>query len=364
MSDAALERERLILRGVGLAGFVALAGAMTLTTLMPSLPAWLLYLPFLISVVLFGLPHGAVDHLVAAQLSGQRGKVRAIAGICLVYLVVALLVMGLWWLAPVFCGIGFLLLTLWHWGTGDLYWLMRRGAIKSDEISLAAAAVLLRGGVPVLLPFLFWPQASMDVVRSLVGLFDSPIALPLAVPLTGQVVIGAAFVLVGSFYIYRKYAPKDNFRSSRSNHIDLLELAALLVFFALTPPIFAVGIYFVFWHSLRHLARLLIFLEPGNKPSSPQRVRIGRREVRALAWNCLPMTLAAILLTLGLGLLVQAPGAQAEQWLALYLVFISSVTVPHALIVAWMDVHDAGAPIFSNSPTKISNLKGTEPCLN
>ncbi|WP_189319090.1 hypothetical protein [Halolamina pelagica] len=51
----------------------ALGGAVGL-----SLPTWARYLPLALSVVLFGLPHGAVDHLVPSRLGADGGRSRSI----------------------------------------------------------------------------------------------------------------------------------------------------------------------------------------------------------------------------------------------------------------------------------------------
>ena len=34
------------------------------------IPNWVQYVPFALSLVMFGLPHGALDHLVPARLAG------------------------------------------------------------------------------------------------------------------------------------------------------------------------------------------------------------------------------------------------------------------------------------------------------
>ena len=59
-----------------------------------------LYLPMLLSAFLFGLPHGAIDHLVLLGLANQRMTFKSLMVTCLAYLAVVGLVLLLWWALP------------------------------------------------------------------------------------------------------------------------------------------------------------------------------------------------------------------------------------------------------------------------
>ncbi|MGF1450389.1 MAG: Brp/Blh family beta-carotene 15,15'-dioxygenase [Opitutales bacterium] len=320
-------------------GWGVLGAALLLVPWLDSLPAWVLYAPFLLSVIAFGLPHGAVDHVVATSGANRESTLSRQALFCAGYLGLAVVVIALWFLAPLLSVAAFLALTIWHWGSGDFHVLLGRPQRPPDNAtSWALPAILLRGCLPIGLPFVFWPAESLKVVHSLAALFGGEVNPSAALAGSLRVWTLAIFGIIGSFYVSRKFFSKDNFGNKRDNWTDAGEVAFLVLFFALLPPVFAVGLYFVFWHSMRHLARLAVWQRAENiRESRPARWSC---VVARLGLRCVPMTLGALGLTALLGLGVTLRPGQAQDWLALYLVFIAAVTVPHALVVAWMDRRD------------------------
>jgi beta-carotene 15,15'-dioxygenase len=100
-------------------------------------------------------------------------------------------------------------------------------------------------------------------------------------------------------------------------------------------PVLAVGLYFCLWHAPRHVARLVLLdeksagvLEAGR--IAPALVRFAR--------DAAPLTVAAIVLLLGLYLAAPQTGAAPSALLALYLVLVSVLTLPHLVVVSFMDV--------------------------
>ncbi|MBA3953021.1 MAG: hypothetical protein H0X57_14230, partial [Rubrobacter sp.] len=87
-------------------------------------PGWIQYLPFAASLVLFGLPHGAVDHLVPSRLAGRDADGRSVLAVVLLYVVLSSLCLALWFVAPVAAFVLFVCVTVFHWGAGDLHALL------------------------------------------------------------------------------------------------------------------------------------------------------------------------------------------------------------------------------------------------
>ena len=79
------------------------------------------FLPLLVGLFLFGLPHGAIDHLVALGLARRGMRLRPFVVVVTLYLVVVVAVLLLWWVAPLFTALGFLVMTIFHWGKPCLY---------------------------------------------------------------------------------------------------------------------------------------------------------------------------------------------------------------------------------------------------
>ena len=111
-------------------------------------------------------------------------------------------------------------------------------------------------------------------------------------------------------------------RRARTRWLNLAEGASLLVFFGALPALASVGLYFAFWHGLRHIQRLLIV-------EGWTWTRFVRR-----AW---PNTLGALVLLAALALVVRPGAADGHRLVSVYLALIAALTVPHALVVAMLD---------------------------
>ncbi len=140
-----------------------------LTALTGSLPLWVQYLPLLASVLLLGLPHGAVDHLVLPGLETSRspsGRSRALAH----SISSPEPSTPQWLLAPVAAFSLFILLTLFHWGQGDVYALVELVGVDYLETpARRTLALLVRGGAPMVVPSSPFPgsmPSSRDSGRS------------------------------------------------------------------------------------------------------------------------------------------------------------------------------------------------------
>ncbi|MFC7172784.1 beta-carotene 15,15'-dioxygenase, Brp/Blh family [Haloplanus litoreus] len=147
---------------------VVVTGAAGLTA---TLPRWLRYLPLAASLLLFGLPHGAVDHLAPARAAGRRPTGRGMAVVGLGYLLLGGAYAMLWTVAPAASAALFVGLTWLHWGQGDLYALDALGSSHLDATGVRAGTLVVRGGLPMLVPLLRFPERYRQVVDAWVALF-------------------------------------------------------------------------------------------------------------------------------------------------------------------------------------------------
>ena len=76
------------------------------------------YLPLLASIIVFGLPHGALDHLVPARLRGENPDIRSVARVMATYILLAFAYAAVWFVVPTFAFVFFIALTLYHWEIG------------------------------------------------------------------------------------------------------------------------------------------------------------------------------------------------------------------------------------------------------
>lgn len=286
---------------------------------------WLLFLPLAVSALLFGLPHGAIDHLVALGLAGRALKAGNLLAVVGLYLLLALLYGGLWLVAPGLALLGFLVMTIYHWGKADTAF----ERIRYPEGPLAGNRLLrpihtaVRGGLPVGLPLLAFPEQSADFLRSCLELFVEGPAPPIELWRLWVGGILSALLAVELCLLWRH-------RRTEGGRRLLVETGLLLALFWLVPPLAAIGWYFCLWHGLRHVLRLTRYHAGTSNPGT------GARAFALFFRRAIPFTLVSLLFLALAGLALPTEGSPAR-WVALYLVLISTLTFPHIILVEWMD---------------------------
>jgi Brp/Blh family beta-carotene 15,15'-monooxygenase len=322
-----------------LLGWVPLAALIPVALFVPEIPPTYRYLPLVASVLLFGMPHGAVDYVALPRARAGRVSVRGIGVVSALYLLFGGAYLGLWFLAPVPAAGLFILLTWFHWGQGDLYAL--RDMFGVDHVGdrlQQSLTVLVRGGLPMLVPLLGFPGRYREVLGTFVEPFGANASAWLIFEPTARLALGVAFAAVTLFALARgnrhATAADGGTDARRRWHLDVAETGLLWVYFLLVPPVLAVGVYFCLWHSVRHIARVVL---------------LDGASVESLAGgHFLPATgkfalEAAVPTALALGLIgglwAVAPGSVETLAGAtgLYLVGIAVLTLPHTVVVVWMD---------------------------
>jgi hypothetical protein len=241
--------------------------------LLPLEPA-LAFVPFAVSVPVLGLPHGAVDELVPYWM-GELDLYRSVGAVFALYFPLMAAYVLSWVAFPVPSLVFFLGLTVYHWGQGDLFHLLDRGASHLRNRSEKALALVVRGSVPVLAPMLFFPDRYAEAAGFVAGSAGLS-----SLPSLGYVYAGMAALGLTLFYAAYLLVVKDWNAGLR---LDLSELGVLWLGFALVPPVLSVGVYYIVWHSLRHSERLLD-IQDVTAPPDPWLFSTARR---FLWWCCL-----------------------------------------------------------------------------
>jgi Brp/Blh family beta-carotene 15,15'-monooxygenase len=315
-------------------GWLALTAVALVAVGLGEIPLAYQYAPLAVSVLLLGLPHGAVDHLVIARQRGERLTARWLAVVAGIYLVFGVAYGLVWFVFPVAAFVFFIFVTWFHWGQGELYPLLDIvGASYLRAPSQQALTVLVRGGAPMLVPLAAFPDQYEFVATSLTGLFDPGAAAALAPVFESgpRLAVGAVYGAAVLLTIALGYLRTDE---RGPWLVDAGEMGLLSAFFLLVPPILAVGIYFCFWHSLRHIVRTVLLDDVSATALDRSE---GTAVARRFARDAAPMTTGALL---GLGLLhvlVPREPSGLSGLVALYLVLIAVLTLPHVVIVSWLD---------------------------
>ncbi|PSQ27708.1 beta-carotene 15,15'-monooxygenase [Halobacteriales archaeon QS_9_68_17] len=317
-------------------GPVAAAALLATVALGTTLPPPLRYAPLAASVVLFGLPHGAVDHLAVARARGADTPtaVASAGAVGALYLVLGAAYGAVWFVAPGVAAVGFVLLTWLHWGQGDLHAsLVLADADHLRTRTQRALFVAVRGGLPMLVPLLGFPATYRRVLSSFAALFGDGSLGRAAVLFSpgARLVLGTAFAALTVASLALGLARTAD---PRSWAVDAAETVLLWACFLAVPPLVAVGTYFCLWHALRHVARLLLLDD-----RAAGSLRAGRpvAALRRFARDAAPLSALSLVLLAGFALVVPAAPSSALDLTALYLVFISMLTLPHVVVVALLD---------------------------
>lgn len=282
-------------------GTVALACLAALRP--PSLSAQAAVL--LAGVTLVGMPHGAFDHLVAARVLrpwlGTGWWAPFLAG----YVALAGLVWIGWILVPALTLMGFLTLSVLHFGLGD-----------ADGNRVGIAGVIARGAMPILLPVALHPAAVAPVFAALAS---SHVAVVLP-------------MLIGARWLILPWGLLIVVWTGAATAWERAEAAVTCAAFALLPPLLAFALYFCVCHSLRHLLRLGAMLDP--------------YDARAAWFGVLRTAGPAALLcaVCATGLAVQG----VETAIVPLFRILAALTLPHMAVTLWLE--DRAEPVPKGRP--------------
>ncbi len=185
----------------------------------------------------------------------------------------------------------------------------------------------------MLVPLLFFPDAYRGVASAAAGLFGADAAaLSWAFSPAFRLAVGAALAAVAALF---SLGGAGDLAGRRRVLLPVaLETLLLFAFFAVVPPVLAVGLYFTLWHAPRHVARLVLLDPAGSRCLGAGRPT---RALGRFAAEATPLTVLALVLLVALHVAVPRAAGDPGSLLALYLVLVSALTLPHAVIVALMD---------------------------
>ena len=276
---------------------------------------------FLVAGLLLGLPHGAVDHLVPAWLSVRARPPFTRLALPLAYAAVAVGVLAGFRAAPDLALLGFLAVSVVHFGAADEAFHAER---DRRPVRYTLSGVLAHGGPLLVVPLLLRPE-TVDPLLALV-------ASNVPALLTTEIRLAAALCLLVAVGV-------TLWRGVRTGRLrSAFEPVLLVALFAAVPPALAIGTYFAGWHSLRHVARLL-HADPANRADlTAGRLRPPLRRFARQA--ALPTLATSVFLAALLGRPEQPVDA-----LPTMIAVLAALTLPHATVVAWMDRRcPAGSP--------------------
>lgn len=292
-------------------------GVLTLTLLSIGIGVWggvsvgpLAFGVLLVAVVVTGMPHGAIDHLVAARLWGLDNtwsdRVKFYGG----YVAAMALYGGLWIVAPAWSLGLFLVMTMYHFGQADLaYW--RLPPVPARLLYLSRGLFLIG------LPIVAFPEVVAPIFAAMgdVHLLDWPMVS------TAPDVLFAGLVaqhIVALGLATLRAHPSAPWATAR----EMLNVAVLAALFGLVHPLVAFSVYFGGWHALGHILEMLRFFRRRGEAMS-----MGQFYREAFLFTAIPF----------LGLVVLYAATQSfgleNQMIALLFILIAIMTLPHMIVV-------------------------------
>ena len=258
-----------------------------------------------IVVALLGIPHGAVDHLAAAELGGpfDTSSLRRFA---IGYVGVMLAVAVVWLVAPTLALVVFLTVSVHHFGQSDLAYLRLSGA-RANAVQWSRGLLLV--GLPLV--------AHVDLVSPVVERLGGGNPASWAW-LADRWILWSAMLVAQHVVIGWALAHRHLDRPTLA--CEAVTVAALSTLFLTADPLIGFAVYFGMWHSLAHLFVLADLL--GTEPS----------RLRSLGRLTAPLSAVSVLVVVAV--VIGAVAAdRTELIVPLTFVFVSMLTMPHLLVV-------------------------------
>lgn len=275
--------------------------------------AWVL----LASVLLIGLPHGACDFQLLRKNHHETRSLKDFTKVLTLYTFLAAVIALLWFVLPEISLIAFLILTAWHFGSGDEVW--------SSRGRVALLPAWARGLMIVSAPLAFHRDDSATVLNALVRSLGSPF-VDAVLDVSIYVFAASASVLVIN----------ELHRLLRSKTVEparIIEPILIGAFFYLVSPLLAVAVYFVAVHSWRHVFRLELYDRPGSE--------VGEKGIVgsfvAFYRKALPITALSLIGLVLIFIAFRSDLSYLSQWTSSYLILLSALTVPHAILIRKME---------------------------
>lgn len=261
-----------------------------------------------------GIPHGAIDHLIAIPAKPRGRFITYIAG----YVAIALLA---GWAIATWNLIGFqvvILMSALHFGFGDASFINEDRSAQEKEKNSFPTEVLYAlpaGFLPVILPLT--DTRTLDALERIHPDLENWAGNQVSLFRNLTLLVGVLSLLY--FLLTRRF----------SMAIDISILAVLAL---IAPPLIAFAVYFGFWHALRHTARLVPKL-----PKAQQHILCG--DWHKAIWSVVFPGLYAIAGTLiiAIGLMIASPDNFSSSLLWSTLVIIWALTVPHMATTSKFD---------------------------
>lgn len=300
-------------RNMNAAMILAVVSTVLLVQLFPEFAEASRYYILAAAMILIGIPHGAIDHIVSSKIYDLKFNIRDQLKFYIPYLLLMLLMAVIWFINGLAGFLLFALITIYHFGQADI------DHIPIPE-NLKTAMMISRG----------------IMILALIIFFDTAYTIPIISSATGvhQVTIGwlEQYALPAGSILFLQHpllmvvcALQFGPTSKHSLWLAVVDSALIFILFAFSDPIIGFSIYFALWHSMGHVQEMKDFFTNMDENLS--------------YWKFYKLA-APFTIISGIGLwaiyqINQALGIE-DQMVALLFILISVLTLPHVFVVQKM----------------------------
>jgi Brp/Blh family beta-carotene 15,15'-monooxygenase len=271
-----------------------------------SVPALVDYLFFGVFLITLGIPHGAVDHIVAKQVAESNQRTFSLARFLAQYMLQIVLYAALWYLFPAMSLLLFILLSAWHFGESDVQPAPRHLAWKTAQFIL--------GSFVLFFILMRQPDLTGAVIQSITQENTHASAAWSWLSVNALVVYGVLLAALGCAVAWAHTQAPIALPLKRWGYF--IVLLGVINFLPLLP---AFALYFGGWHALNTFHHMANFM--------------GHTSGISKLWKAaLPFTLLAFVFLLLTGVVWFTTLANHDPIPVLF-IFIALITLPHLVVM-------------------------------
>lgn len=267
------------------------------------------------SIVMVGIPHGALDHLIAANVYEQGNSLKDHLLFYGWYLILMVLIASLWFIYPTAGLILFLVISILHFGQADIEGFYHADQSVESRTLLLNSASVSRGLLIIGLILTAYPDQVIPILSAALGEEAWFLNWLNASYSSLNEWILIQFVMVVLLVLW-----KGNLSTQMKIRftVDSLLIVAL---FSLVSPLLGFAIYFALWHSIGHIGEITHYFKEMNEPLS----------LTGFYLKALPFSIVSFV---GLGILlwITQSFSLENQIISLTFVLISVLTLPHMVV--------------------------------
>ena len=262
---------------------------------------------FAIMIGATGIPHGALDHIIAKTSAINNGQSFSIQQFLGRYILAILLYSASWIFFPGISLIIFLLISAWHFGETDL-----SNAVDTRAWNLSR---MLWGSLVLMLILLSHFEETASVVLRITQ------GSGIAQETLEHLKINGIYYFCGVVCLFFAIAAISNHKNKISiSYLYIINLVAILMLCSQLPLLPAFALYFGGWHAIKSFEIIFKYLHDAKEEMASKPLTLWK--------NALPMTFLAAFGFIFMAFIWNGTGLKMDPLPAIF-IFLSIITLPH-----------------------------------